>query len=235
MQATYLAAFNSLYFCFKLYGKLENELKVKPGKCILYIRKKLVNHSRKLEREEHKHVDIVFFYSTTNLCQIPTASVCMCVHVHWVMSSSCDPRDCTHQAPLSMGFLRQYWSGLPFPTPENLPDPGLESESENHSVMSDSLWSHELYGAWNSPGQNTGVDSFSLLQGIFATQEDPGLRAGNKKMNRSRLCSQASKSVLGMGVGNSNDPMFRVSGSQGKCMTWPCQSLRVEKRADKPS
>lgn len=79
MQATYLAAFNSLYFCFKLYGKLENELKVKPGKCILYIRKKLVNHSRKLEREEHKHVDIVFFYSTTNLCQIPTASVCMCV------------------------------------------------------------------------------------------------------------------------------------------------------------
>ena len=31
------------------------------------------------------------------------------------------------QAPLSMEFSRQkYWSGLPFPSPENLPDPGIE-------------------------------------------------------------------------------------------------------------
>ena len=32
-----------------------------------------------------------------------------------------------HQAPLSMGFSRQeYWSGLPFPSPGYLPDPGIE-------------------------------------------------------------------------------------------------------------
>ena len=32
-----------------------------------------------------------------------------------------------HQAPLSTGFSRQaYWSGLPFPSPENLPHPGTE-------------------------------------------------------------------------------------------------------------
>ena len=32
-----------------------------------------------------------------------------------------------HQTPLSMGLLRQeYWSGLPFPSPRNLPDPGIE-------------------------------------------------------------------------------------------------------------
>ena len=36
----------------------------------------------------------------------------------------------THQAPLSMGFCRQeYWSGLPFLSPENLPDPGIELTS----------------------------------------------------------------------------------------------------------
>ena len=30
----------------------------------------------------------------------------------------CNPTDCAHQAPLSMGFFRQeYWSGLPFPSP----------------------------------------------------------------------------------------------------------------------
>ena len=34
------------------------------------------------------------------------------------------------QAPLSMGFSRQeYWSGLPFPPPGDLPDPGIEFES----------------------------------------------------------------------------------------------------------
>ena len=42
----------------------------------------------------------------------------------------CDPLDCSHQAPLSMGFPRQkYWSGLPFPSPGILPDPGAETTS----------------------------------------------------------------------------------------------------------
>ena len=36
--------------------------------------------------------------------------------------------------------------------------------------MSDSWWPHELYSPWNSPVQNTGVSSPSLLQGIFPTQ-----------------------------------------------------------------
>ena len=49
-------------------------------------------------------------------------------------------------------------------------------ESENHSVMSDSLGTHGLYSPWNSPGQNTGVGSLSLLKGIFPTQgSNPGL------------------------------------------------------------
>ena len=48
-----------------------------------------------------------------------------------------------------------------------------ESESEIRSVVSDSLW---LYSPWNSQGQNTGVGSLSLLQGIFPTQRsNPGL------------------------------------------------------------
>ena len=51
-----------------------------------------------------------------------------------------------------------------------------QSESESRSVVSDSLHPHGLYGPWNSPGQNTGVGSLSLLQGIFPTQGwNPGL------------------------------------------------------------
>ena len=43
----------------------------------------------------------------------------------------CDPMDSgLHQAPPSMGFSRQeYWSGLPFPSPGNLPDLGIEPRS----------------------------------------------------------------------------------------------------------
>ena len=40
------------------------------------------------------------------------------------------PWTIVHQAPLSMGFSRQeYWSGLPFPSPGNLPDPGIKPRS----------------------------------------------------------------------------------------------------------
>ena len=60
------------------------------------------------------------------------------------------------------------------PSPASLPR--AESESESHSVVSDSLWPHGLYGPWNSPGQNTGVGSLSLFQGIFPAQGlNPGL------------------------------------------------------------
>ena len=46
------------------------------------------------------------------------------------------PRTVLHQAPLSMGFSRQeYWSGLPFPIPGDLPDPRIEPMS--------SSWTHD--------------------------------------------------------------------------------------------
>ena len=40
------------------------------------------------------------------------------------------PRTVALQAPLSMGFSRQeYWSGLPFPSPGDLPGPGVKPRS----------------------------------------------------------------------------------------------------------
>ena len=54
----------------------------------------------------------------------------MCVS-HSVVSTLCNPRDCIAcQAPLSMGFARQeYWSELSFPSPGDLPYPGIEPGS----------------------------------------------------------------------------------------------------------
>ena len=48
-----------------------------------------------------------------------------------------------HQAPLSMGFSRQeYWSGLPFPSPGDLPNPGIKPTSPALQVDS-LLLSHQ--------------------------------------------------------------------------------------------
>ena len=47
-----------------------------------------------------------------------------------VMSDSLQPHALAHQAPLSVGFPRQkYWSRLPFPTPGDLLDPGIQPAS----------------------------------------------------------------------------------------------------------
>ena len=55
-----------------------------------------------------------------------------------IYNSLATPRSVAHQAPLSMGFPRQeYSSGLPFPSPGNLPDPGIELESP--AFQADSL------------------------------------------------------------------------------------------------
>ena len=56
--------------------------------------------------------------------------ICVCVqslsHV-WLFAA---PWTVTHQAPLSIRFSRQeYWNGLPFPTPGDIPDPGIKPAS----------------------------------------------------------------------------------------------------------
>ena len=71
----------------------------------------------------------------------------------------CDPWTVVHQAPLSMGFSRQeYWSGLPCPPLEELPDPGIKPGSPALQAESLSceppgtpriadLWKGEIQGA----------------------------------------------------------------------------------------
>ena len=52
----------------------------------------------------------------------------------------CNPWTVAHQAPPSMGFSRQeYWSGLPFPSPGDLPDPGIKPRSP--TLQADTLTS----------------------------------------------------------------------------------------------
>ena len=63
----------------------------------------------------------------------------MGIYVCWVssvMSDSATLQIVAHQVPLSMGFSRQeYWSGLPYPPPEDLPDPRIELVSLMSSAL----------------------------------------------------------------------------------------------------
>ena len=52
-------------------------------------------------------------------CSAP--QLCLTLATPWTVA---------HQAPLSMGFSRHaYWNGLPFPSPGDLPDPGIKPVS----------------------------------------------------------------------------------------------------------
>ena len=56
------------------------------------------------------------FYMTPNIKKLPAQS-CLTLATPWTVAG---------QAPLSMGFFREeYWSGLPFPPPVDIPDPGI--------------------------------------------------------------------------------------------------------------
>ena len=74
------------------------------------------------------------------------------------------PWTIAHQAPLSIEFSRQeYWSGLPFSTPEDLPDPEIEPKSlASPALAVDSLPLHHL----GSPYKVSQVQLFSITTSV---------------------------------------------------------------------
>ena len=82
-----------------------------------------------------------------------------------VSDSFAAPWTVAHQVPLYMGFPRQeYWSGLPFPSPGYLPNPGIKPRSL--ALQPDCLPAEP-----QRKPKNTGVGSLSFLQWIFPAQE----------------------------------------------------------------
>ena len=65
---------------------------------------------------------------------------------------------CTCQAPLSLGFSRrEYWSGLPFPSLGDLPDPGMEPESPASPALAGGFFTME------PPGKPQSVNPIFLI------------------------------------------------------------------------
>ena len=105
-------------------------------------------------------------------CERRFPQVCYCnpkeeINVWFILLKIKESADCRKACNVSMSF----W--FAFKQKKTQPK-GIISESR--SVMSCALWPNGLYSPWNSLGQNTGVGSLSLLQGIFPTQgSNPGL------------------------------------------------------------
>ena len=59
-----------------------------------------------------------------------------------------------HQAPLSLGFFRQeYWSGLPFSPPGDLPNPGIKPESPEFPTLAGGFSATRI--TWKAPNRVT--------------------------------------------------------------------------------
>ena len=86
------------------------------------------------------------------------------------------PGTVAHQAPPSMGFSRQeYWSGLPFPSPGDLPDPGIEPRSP--TLQADALTSEP-------PGKPIGIERYNRLKKKLTLFLDDLLNSLNNSMNQ---------------------------------------------------
>ena len=130
----------------------------------MLICKKVKGSVKSLLRNKSRHI----FFSKLNFISI-LVPLCVCVYtsaIHFMLTY------------LNTQFQR--WGGnflkktnTLSQLPSQMTAVGL---SESRSVMSNFLRLHGLYNSWNSLGQNTGMGSLSLLQGIFPTQRlNPGL------------------------------------------------------------
>ena len=79
-----------------------------------------------------------------------------------------------YQAPLFMGFSRQeYWGGLPFPPPVNLPDPRIELTSVTSPVLAGGFFTSSA--TWEAPTMSTPYSNYflgvnSYLNTVSATE-----------------------------------------------------------------
>ena len=94
-------------------------------------------------------------YTHTHICCCLVAKSCLTL---------CDPWTAANQAPLSMRFPRQeYWSGLSFPSPGDLSDPGIQQE---YPTLAEGFFTVEPqdYYDYYSPNEQFTLRSTTLFQ-----------------------------------------------------------------------
>ena len=94
-----------------------------------YIQYLLINHNGKEYEKEYIYITKSFCYTPETNTTLQIKYACMLSLFSWVQLFV-TLWSVAHQVLLSMGISRQeYWSGLTFPSPGYLPDPGIKSRS----------------------------------------------------------------------------------------------------------
>ena len=104
--------------------------------------------------------------SQTQLSNRTTTTHVMCAQLpltHW------DPLDCSPPGSSVHGiFQEEYWNGLPFPTPEDLPDPGIKPKSLMSPALASRFFTIAPPGKPNNNNQFSSVQPLSHVR-LFAT------------------------------------------------------------------
>ena len=100
------------------------------------------------------------------------------------------------------------------------------SESETLSVISDSLWPHS---PWNCPGQDTGVGSLSLLQGIFPTQGlNPDLPHGSQILYQLSYQGSSNEEELKSLLMKVKEESEKENSTSGPITSWQIDGETME-------
>ena len=147
---------------------------------------------KQIWKHSHTHTHTLVYFSIHPSMKVKVKSV-SCVQLLATLQTV------AHQAPPSMGFSRQeYWSGLPFPSPGDPPNPGIEPSSP--ALQADSLLSeppgnpsiciknHEFLWYLQFQSNYTGFVLASFLY-IFITPF-----SNNEKIDTYTVCCSVAKS-----------------------------------------
>ena len=107
------------------------------------------------------------YSSTLHLLRF-SMSMCVCYIISVLSDSFATLRTVACQASLSMGFPRpEYWSGLPFPSPGDLPNPGIEPESFMSPALAFRFFT--TCASWEAPYMNIIISICSMMSDFFGS------------------------------------------------------------------
>ena len=98
---------------------------------------------------------------------------------HSTVSDSVTPRTVAHQASLSMGFSRlEYWSALSFPSPGDLPDPGVKPTTLESPALAGIFFTTVPPGKPRSREMPLQLQCCSLHQDSFSERQEAQAQLG---------------------------------------------------------
>ena len=117
------------------------------------------------------------------VCVCVCARACTCAYVLSPVRLFVTTWTVAHQAPLSMGFPRQeYWSGLPFPSSEDLPEPGIETVFLVSPALASRFFTTVL------PGKPKSREGMSIKLEVHVTTTFPNTYAHSVMRVRPTCC-----------------------------------------------